>query len=456
MIDKLKRPLIILGAFICFRALALGQVETVTSDGRLSYDFNRPNQFIPIDATPGFPVKIAWVHQRPNFDFEIKYSIQTAPEIWEPHPVSIYSNDRINIWSGRDGRTFIYIDYGLQYFDNGDSLELRYGDTYDVMDSLGCFQFIFRDFDGPHFIFSSDTLTSWRYGDILSSSLRQIGVAISPDRGIAAAAFVDYNILRKYLSVAGHPLDTLNPVISVFEYTADDYTIDNNGMMYIAYSVLGDTIWKERYVWSERHGYRYMHSLRDAEINGPQVQFAFAPSRNLVFLLESNVYANYDSMNISFSSDEGDTWNFSNVHPIGGNGSTPRLAFDTLYIAAQLTDENDVIFQKVVIDDIISNSSDIEERAPLPQLTLLQNYPNPFNSSTTINFEVPGNQLAELAIYDLGGRMIEILFSGYADGPKSAVWMAKDTGGRDLPSGVYVCKLTCGSKGTTRKLIYIK
>jgi hypothetical protein len=456
LIDRMIRPLIILGAFFCFRALALGQVEIVTSDGRLSYDFNRPNQFIPIDATPGSPVKIAWVHQRPNFDYEIKYSIQTAPNSWESHPITISSNDRANIWSGKDGRTFIYVDYGLQYFDNGDSLELRYGDTFDVMDSLGCFQFIFRDFDGSHFIFSSDTLTNWRYGDTLSSSLRQIGVAISPDRGIAAAAFVDYNILRKYLAVAGYPLGTLNPVISVFEYTADDYTIDNNGMLYIAYSVLGDTSWKERYIWSERHGYRYMHSLRDSEINGPQVQFAFAPSRNLVFLLESSVYADYDSMNISYSSDAGDTWNFSNIHPVGGNGSTPRLAFDTLYIAGQLTDGNDVIFQKLAIDDIIFNSSGIEDWAPLPQLKLLQNYPNPFNSSTTISFETPPNTRANLAVYDLTGRKIAALFDGISRGHKSVVWNTDESGGLGLSSGIYLCRLISDNGSITQKMIFLK
>jgi hypothetical protein len=450
------RPLIILGALFCLRALAFGQVEIVTIDGRLSYDFNRPDQFIPIDATPGCPVKIAWVHQRPNFDYEIKYSTQMAPNTWESHPITINSNDRVNIWSGKDGRTFIYVDYGLQYFDNGDSLELRYGDTYDVMDSLGCFHFIYRDFDGPHFIFSSDTLTSWRIGDMVSASLRQIGVAISPDRGMAAAAFVDYNILRKYLAMAGHPLDTLNPINSVFEYTADDYTLDNSGMLYIAYSVLGDTSWKERYVWSERHGYRYMHSLRDSEISGPQAQFAFAPSRNLVFLLECNIYANYDSMNISFSSDEGDTWSFSNIHPVGGNGSTPRLAFDTLYIAAQLTDENDVIFQKFAIDDIISNSSGIDEPAPLPQLELSQNYPNPFNSSTTINFETPPATKANLAIYDLTGRKVATLFDGISSGSKSVVWNTNEGDTHQISSGIYLCKLIGGNRSITQKMILLK
>jgi hypothetical protein len=273
---------------------------------------------------------------------------------------------------------------------------------------------------------------------------------------LVSAAFVDYNILRKYLAVAGRPLDTLNPILSVFEYTADDYTLDNDGMLYIAYSVLGDTTWKERYVWSERHGYRYMHSLRDFEINGPQAQFAFAPSRNLVFLLESNVYADYDSMNISFSSDEGDTWSFSNIHPIGGNGSTPRLAFDTLYIAAQRTDENDVIFQKLAIDDIISNSSGIEERAPLPQLVLLQNYPNPFNSSTIISFETPPDTKANLAIYDLMGRKVATLFDGISSGPKSVVWNANESDGRGISSGIYLCKLISGDKSITQKMIFLK
>ena len=454
---KLKiRPLLIFGAFSYYFVTANAQYEVISTDGRLSYDFTRAEQFIPIDATPGYPAKIVWVHQRPNFDFQYYYSIREGDDTWVTHPIAAYSNDRANIWSGIDGRTFIYIDYGLQYFENGDSLELRYGDTYDVMDSTGAFHFIYRDFEGAHLIFSRDTLAIWNFGDLLSSNLQQLGVAVSPDRGLVAAAFVDYNILNKYLAVAGQPLDTLNPIFSVFEFTPDDFTIDNDGNLFIAYSVLGDSAWKERYVWSERYGYRYLHSLVNSNINGPQAQFAFAPSRNLAFLLESNVYANYNSMDIWYTSDGGDSWIHSNIHPIGGNASTPRLAIDTLYIAAQLTDEYQVIFQKIPIDDVINSTGICGSDSPLPRLSLAQNYPNPFNSSTIISYVVPKNQYAELAIYDLAGRKVTTLFRGKNDGPNSVVWDTRNSTGNALSSGVYFCRLTCGESNLTRKLIYLK
>ncbi len=83
---------------------------------------------------------------------------------------------------------------------------------------------------------------------------------------------------------------------------------------------------------------------------------------------------------------------------------------------------------------------------------LLQNYPNPFNPSTVIRFDLPRSTHAELAIYDLQGRMVERLLSGeYPAGRYAAEWNATR-----FPSGVYFYRLTTESFTAARRLMLVK
>ncbi|MBN2414129.1 T9SS type A sorting domain-containing protein [candidate division KSB1 bacterium] len=57
---------------------------------------------------------------------------------------------------------------------------------------------------------------------------------------------------------------------------------------------------------------------------------------------------------------------------------------------------------------------EIEQKAEvsLPSgFSLLQNYPNPFNSSTTIQFELPKEQLVTVSVYNTLGQQIEVIIS---------------------------------------------
>ncbi len=88
------------------------------------------------------------------------------------------------------------------------------------------------------------------------------------------------------------------------------------------------------------------------------------------------------------------------------------------------------------------------------ELALLQNFPNPFRSgeSTTVRFDVPddpavaGGRL-DLAVYDVSGRRVATLRSGDATAGEQAVsWDGHDDGGRPVPAGVYVIRLTAGGQ----------
>jgi photosystem II stability/assembly factor-like uncharacterized protein len=78
---------------------------------------------------------------------------------------------------------------------------------------------------------------------------------------------------------------------------------------------------------------------------------------------------------------------------------------------------------------------------------LNQNYPNPFNPVTTISYSLPENTFVTIKIYDIGGNEIETLVQELQTaGTKSIEWNAKD-----LPSGIYFCRLVATGFGENKK-----
>ncbi len=70
-------------------------------------------------------------------------------------------------------------------------------------------------------------------------------------------------------------------------------------------------------------------------------------------------------------------------------------------------------------------------------------YPNPFNATMRIEFGLDKSAPTQLRVYDLQGRLVEVLVNGRLPaGKHSVVW-----NGADLPAGVYLLRLE--SSGTT-------
>jgi len=81
-----------------------------------------------------------------------------------------------------------------------------------------------------------------------------------------------------------------------------------------------------------------------------------------------------------------------------------------------------------------------------------QNYPNPFNPSTSIRYQLPENRYVSLYIYDLSGHKIRTLINGIQD----AGYYTVQFHAGDLPSGVYIYRLTAGNDVRTMKMILMK
>ena len=78
--------------------------------------------------------------------------------------------------------------------------------------------------------------------------------------------------------------------------------------------------------------------------------------------------------------------------------------------------------------------------------------PNPFNPSTIISFDIPQNSLVSLRVYDINGREISVIQSGWM----SAGNYQREFDGSRLASGIYFARLEAGGKVQTVKLVLVK
>jgi predicted outer membrane repeat protein len=97
--------------------------------------------------------------------------------------------------------------------------------------------------------------------------------------------------------------------------------------------------------------------------------------------------------------------------------------------------------------------------SPVAAIRLWQNYPNPFNPGTEIVFTLPGKSTVSLKVYDPGGRLVATLVdeSNLIAGTHRVTWNGADNGGKRLPSGVYLYRLS-NDRGftTTRAMTLLK
>ncbi len=92
-------------------------------------------------------------------------------------------------------------------------------------------------------------------------------------------------------------------------------------------------------------------------------------------------------------------------------------------------------------------------QAPL----LLQNRPNPFKTATTIQFGLDRPEAIRLDIFDLKGRLIRTLVrETKSAGNFFVAWNGKDEQDKNVPTGVYLYRLSAGTRSAVRKMILIR
>ena len=86
------------------------------------------------------------------------------------------------------------------------------------------------------------------------------------------------------------------------------------------------------------------------------------------------------------------------------------------------------------------------------RFALAANYPNPFNPQTTIPFTLHAAGAVRLAVFDVLGREVAVLVDeARPAGAYRVTWQAND-----LPSGLYLYRLTMGGESVTRRMTLLK
>jgi hypothetical protein len=84
---------------------------------------------------------------------------------------------------------------------------------------------------------------------------------------------------------------------------------------------------------------------------------------------------------------------------------------------------------------------------------LLPNAPNPFVASTDLRFALVRTEPVRLSIFDTRGRLVRVLSAGERPaGVHVLRWDGRDTSGRTVASGSYVCKLETPSAKRSIKI----
>jgi photosystem II stability/assembly factor-like uncharacterized protein len=86
------------------------------------------------------------------------------------------------------------------------------------------------------------------------------------------------------------------------------------------------------------------------------------------------------------------------------------------------------------------------------QFNLHQNYPNPFNPVTNISFSVAKSQLVKVIVYDINGKLVEVLLDKFINSGNYNIMFD----GSKLSSGVYFYKIQTEGFSDTKKMILAK
>ncbi|MFT5142150.1 MAG: hypothetical protein ACI80V_002406 [Rhodothermales bacterium] len=98
-----------------------------------------------------------------------------------------------------------------------------------------------------------------------------------------------------------------------------------------------------------------------------------------------------------------------------------------------------------------TDSEDDSDTLPT-EYGLRANYPNPFNPTTRIEYQLPDAGAVRIVVVDMLGRSVATLVDGLQ--PAGSYAVTFDAG--DLPSGLYLYRMTAGSFVKTNRMILLK
>ena len=327
---------------------------------------------------------------------------------------------------------------------------------------------------------------------IISAATNVRGVVLSWDYLQITTVLVDFNIYRKV-----GPISSTTPFVKIATTNQTKY-IDTQVASGATYSYFVTAVFnKIESVPSNQvqitipsppiigfgkiSGQLYDDSTRAPIANG---NITFIPAAatpvvatNLVFTIKTDYNGNFTARLRSgvyyiYSSARGYSAEFyDNVKTIQKAARVILNANNSLYFSIGLTKGISILVssrqqEKVLcvnsgskaslngdFNSSLDNAAGInDEEAIINRYELYQNYPNPFNPTTTISYQIPAGSFVSLKVYNILGKEVADLVNEQ----QSAGKYNFNFRANNLPSGVYIYKLTAGSFTSVRKLTLLK
>jgi hypothetical protein len=173
----------------------------------------------------------------------------------------------------------------------------------------------------------------------------------------------------------------------------------------------------------------------------------YSPWLDSVYLV--NLSQNHDSLNVWFDTQDiedgpGELEDYNGCISAGWWQLNPRCIFGA---------GNNYTLQcwKIEIYGELQSAAGDSAQLPL-EFGISGAYPNPFNARTIINYSLPEAAEITIAVYNLLGQKVAVLFDGAQEaGLHTIKWDASD-----YPSGVYFARLQSGDRSEDIKMVLLK
>ena len=203
---------------------------------------------------------------------------------------------------------------------------------------------------------------------------------------------------------------------------------------------------------------------------GDNVSGTFNVTKNNPIDAPSNLSAaETNSITVSWDDNANNETGFKLDRKIGIDGTWEELVdlvANTTEYLDELVDAETEYYYRIAAynDDTESDYSDevnittspatgIADNTNIPaNYMLLQNYPNPFNPTTNITFLLPRESYIRLSVFTITGEEVSTILNGYRN---SGQYMVKFNAS-DLPSGIYLLKMTAISTISGNQFVDIK
>ena len=152
------------------------------------------------------------------------------------------------------------------------------------------------------------------------------------------------------------------------------------------------------------------------------------------------------------------SWNFGDGNAAAYHNPTYTYDESGTYTVQLYVQDTNGLSNSVSQIVTVEESAGSSEISYIPTaFDLHQNYPNPFNPKTKISFDVPKIFKISIEIFNIYGQKIQTLLNNEIQpGLHSLVWDGRDKNGKELSSGIYLCRMRSESFFKSQKLILLK